>query len=172
MILSRAAFRSIPAASLTLAILLAAAGARPARADEPAAVPPAAHAMSHADSVQADKDVDVTEVLKGIAGRENVPADSVFKNIRVMKQVPAGRLVRIMDRGFARSLGVTCDHCHIAGHWADDDKKTKQIARDMMAMVHTINDSLLTAIPNLKSEKPVVNCTTCHRGQVKPATDL
>ena len=111
-------------------------------------------------------------VLKKIAGRENAPAESVFKNIKVMKGVPAGRLVRIMNFGFGRSLGVGCAHCHTVGEWDKEDKKQKQITRDMSAMVRVINDTLLTRIQNLESKKPIVNCTTCHRGQVKPALDM
>ena len=42
-------------------------------------------------------------LLRQIAGRENLPAESVFKNIEVMKGVPAGRLVRIMNAGFGRT---------------------------------------------------------------------
>ena len=38
-------------------------------------------------------------------------------------------------------------------------------------MVREINAKLGT-IEGLDSEKPVVNCTTCHRGQIKPALDL
>jgi hypothetical protein len=48
----------------------------------------------------------------------------------------------------------------------------KQIARDMWAMMTAINQEYLSKIKNLKSERPVVNCTTCHRGQAKPATEL
>ena len=111
-------------------------------------------------------------VLKKIAGRESAPAESVFKNIKVFKGMPAGRLVRIMNFGFGRSLGVGCAHCHTVGEWDKEDRKEKQIARDMGAMMRAINDTLLLRIPNLQSKKPIVNCTTCHRGQVKPALDL
>jgi hypothetical protein len=111
-------------------------------------------------------------VLRDIAGRENQPAESVFKNIKMMKTVPAGRLLRIMNIGFGRSLGVGCAHCHVVGEWDKEDKQQKQIARDMSAMVSTINGRLLRDIPNLKSDRPTVNCTTCHRGDVKPALDL
>jgi len=41
-----------------------------------------------------------------------------------------------------------------------------------MAMSRAINDSLLTRIANLESKKPQVTCTTCHRGQTKPATSM
>jgi hypothetical protein len=39
-------------------------------------------------------------------------------------------------------------------------------------MVARINGELLKGIPNLKGPNAVVNCTTCHRGQVKPALDM
>lgn len=114
----------------------------------------------------------VAELREKIKGRENVSADSVFENIKLFKGVPAGRLLAIMEMGFSRSLGVRCEHCHVAGKWASEDKKQKQIARDMAAMSRTINDSLLAKIPNLGGPHPTVNCTTCHRGQVKPALNL
>jgi len=89
-----------------------------------------------------------------------------------MKNTPAGRLLSVMEMGFARSLGVNCTHCHIAEKWEAEDKPQKQIARDMSAMVSTINRDLLKNIKNLKSEAPIINCTTCHRGNVKPALNL
>ena len=67
---------------------------------------------------------------------------------------------------------VRCEHCHVAGKWASEDKKQKQIARDMSTMSRAINDTLLTRIPNLEGPHPTINCTTCHRGQVKPALNL
>jgi hypothetical protein len=77
-----------------------------------------------------------------------------------------------MEMGYARSLGVTCTHCHTPEKWEAEDKTTKQTAREMSAMVGTINGELLKNIKNLKSAAPTVNCTTCHRGQVKPALNL
>ncbi len=124
------------------------------------------------DSFAAERDSLMREVLKQIAGRETMPAESVFKNIRTLKGVPAGRVARIMNFGYGRSLGVRCAHCHDPAKWDSDDKAQKQIARDMHAMMGRINSELLPAIRNLKSEQPGVNCTTCHRGQVKPAQNL
>ncbi len=124
------------------------------------------------DSFAAERDSLMNEVLQRIAGRENAPAESVFKNIKALKGFPAGRLLRIMNNGWGRSLGVSCRHCHVPGHWADEDKPQKQVARDMSAMMATINTDLLPKIKNLKSEKPFINCTTCHRGSVKPAINL
>jgi len=119
-----------------------------------------------------DQAAALAELRKSIAGKENEPAEKVFKNIQLMKGLPAGRLLRIMEMGYSRSLGVTCTHCHLPGEWEKDEKPTKQIARDMAAMVTAINGQHLTQIKNLKSESPVVNCTSCHRGQTKPALNL
>jgi hypothetical protein len=114
----------------------------------------------------------VAEVAKLIGGQENRPAEMVFKNIKTLNGIPAGNLLGIMQLGFARSLGVTCAHCHLPGQWEKDDKPAKQIARDMWAMMHTIDNNLLKNIDGLKDRTPMVNCTTCHRGQLRPALDL
>src|SRR5215213_978491 len=114
----------------------------------------------------------IAKLKEQIKGKEKEPAEKVFKNIQMMKGVPAERLLAIMQMGYARSLGVTCTHCHTPEKWEAEDKPTKQIARDMAAMVKTINGELLKNIKNLQSASPTVNCTTCHRGQVKPALNL
>lgn len=119
------------------------------------------------DQVQA-----LADLRKAIAGQENKPAPEVFKNIQMLKAMPAGRLLRVMEMGYARSLGVNCTHCHVPGEWEKEDKPTKLIARDMSAMVTAINTEQLKKIKNLKSPDPVINCTTCHRGQIKPALNL
>lgn len=107
-----------------------------------------------------------------ISGKENQPAEQVFKNIQLLKGMPAGRLLAVMEVGYSKSLGVNCTHCHVAGQWEKEEKPTKQITRDMSAMAKAINTEYLKGIKNLKSPNPVVNCTTCHRGQVKPALNM
>lgn len=107
-----------------------------------------------------------------ISGKENQPAEQVFKNIQLLKGMPAGRLLAVMEVGYSKSLGVNCTHCHVAGQWEKEEKPTKQITRDMSAMAKAINTEYLKAIKNLKNPNPVVNCTTCHRGQVKPALNM
>jgi hypothetical protein len=107
-------------------------------------------------------------ILRSIAGRENQPAESVFKNIKIFKEVPAGRLVNIMNMGFGRSLGVSCGFCHVPGKWDLDDKEEKKTARLMFAMVQTINRDYMSKVPNDRGAPPVVNCFTCHRGNAHP----
>lgn len=113
----------------------------------------------------------VAELKKQIAGKEKLPAKQVFKNLKMMGDVPAERLLGVMENGFARSLGVSCTHCHNPSAWDSDEKDAKHIAREMSAMARSIREQL-KAIEKLGSENPTVNCTTCHRGNVKPATSL
>lgn len=114
----------------------------------------------------------LAKLREQIKGKENDLAPTVFKNIQTMKNTPAGRLLAVMEQGFAKSLGVNCTHCHVPDKWEAEDKTQKQTARDMSAMVSTINRELLKNIKNLKSEMPLVNCTTCHRGEIKPALNM
>ena len=166
-----------------LGVLAVAAGCSSARKTEsgpspvqsPAAAPPqsAATAPTAAkDSVTAERERYVAEVRQEIAGKETLPASQVFKNIKMLTDVPAARLLGIMNIGYGKSLGVSCTHCHTPGEWDREDKTQKQTARDMSKMVATINNDLLKNIPNLKGPNAIVNCTTCHRGQVKPALNL
>ena len=90
----------------------------------------------------------------------------------MLKAMPAARLLKVMELGYSKSLGVNCTHCHVVDQWEKDDKSTKQITREMMKMVGGINNEYLKNIKNLKSENPMINCTTCHRGQTKPALNM
>ena len=128
----------------------------------------AARAAFRRDSIAKDRDKLYNEALAKIAGRENQPAESVYKNIKLFQGAPAGRVLRIMAMGFDPALGVSCSHCHVVGEYEKEDKPTKQIARDMFAMVTAINTQYLPKIKNLRSTNPTVNCSTCHRGQARP----
>jgi photosynthetic reaction center cytochrome c subunit len=121
------------------------------------------------DSINAvRRDSAAAMILRSIAGRENQPAESVFKNIKIMKGFPAGRLVNIMNMGFGRSLGVSCGFCHVPGKWDLDDKEEKQTARLMFAMVQTINRDFMSKVPVDSGPPAVVNCFTCHMGNPRP----
>ncbi len=132
--------------------------------EKPAAEHPAMQRSAGGNPVEA--------LEKSIAGREKEPAGTVFKNVQILKTVPAGQLIEIMKSGFSRSLGVRCSYCHVMGEWAKDDKSDKQVARDMLKMTATINNDLLKNIKNLMSDKPEVTCATCHRGKEMPATSM
>jgi len=131
-----------------------------------------ARPVAAADSVAEERARYVREVLAAIEGREQEPAGEVFDDVEAFANVPAERLLQIMDLGFGRSLGVSCTHCHTPDDWAASDSTAKRVARQMVAMSKRINEELLPAVEGLRSERPVVNCTTCHRGEPKPALSL
>src|SRR5262245_1083596 len=58
------------------------------------------------DSKPFDQAQALADLKKQIAGKENQPASEVFKNIQMLKTVPAGRLLAIMQIGYSKSLGV------------------------------------------------------------------
>ena len=44
----------------------------------------------------------------------------------MVKNMPAGQLLRVMEMGYARSLGVNCTHCHVPDKWESEEKPAKQ----------------------------------------------
>ncbi len=126
-------------------------------------------ARARRDSINAfRRDSLMRVVLASIAGKENMPAESVFKNIRIFKGVPAGRVVNIMGRGFSPALGVSCGFCHVVGAYEKEDKEEKQTARVMYAMVNSINKDFMVKLAEPGRNPPTVNCSTCHRGMTRP----
>ena len=154
-------------ALVVISRLAALADAAPAATPSPAAAEatPAATPFTDVDAEH------LASLRRSIAGHEKEPAEIVFENIQVHRGKPAGAILSIMEIGYSRSLGVHCSHCHDTKDWSSDEKVEKKVTREMTGMVREINAKLGT-IEGLDSEKPVVNCTTCHRGQIKPALDL
>ena len=118
------------------------------------------------DSLAVERMKYVDEVMASVKGKEKMPADSVFKNIKVFKDMPVERFIGMMNNGWGRSLGVNCTGCHNPKDWASDEKDEKDSAREMVKFTTTINQDLLKKIKGM--EKSNVNCGTCHRGQKHP----
>ena len=118
-----------------------------------------------------EDDPQVKQLLAQIAGKEKLPAKQVFKNVKLLGDIPAGRLLRIMDAGYSQSLGVSCDHCHVEDRWEADEKRPKRAAREMILLTREINDKL-GQMEEIDTDDATVNCTTCHRGFVKPALQM
>jgi len=126
----------------------------------------------NADSA-ADRERTVREILATLGSRDTLLAGEVFTSVTTnLREVSARKLLAIMDIGYGRSLGVSCAHCHVTTAWESEDKPQKQIAREMARMDSAVIFGYLANIKHLKSERPLVNCTTCHRGSVKPALDM
>jgi len=91
-------------------------------------------------------------------------AEEQFKNIKVLKGVPADQVFPAMQFVTA-SLGVECEYCHVRGdkglEFEKDDKKTKVTARKMMEMMFAVNKE------NFEGHRDVT-CYSCHRGAADP----
>lgn len=122
------------------------------------------------DSLAADRAKYAKMVKEAIAGKEKTNAEDVFKNIKIFKGRPAEQVIGIMENGWSKALGVSCNHCHDVKDWASESKGDHAIAREMVAMVGKINDDLIATMPSYatKERKPRVGCTTCHRGESHP----
>jgi photosynthetic reaction center cytochrome c subunit len=87
-------------------------------------------------------------------------AEEQFKNIQVLKGIPADQLIPAMQF-ITASLGVECEFCHVESAFEKDDKKPKQTARKMMEMMFAINKD------NFEGHREVT-CYSCHRGSTDP----
>ena len=166
--------------ALPLALLVASAAVAGAQTPSPSpAGPPAggpggpmgAPPSGSPPPYAADNERSIQSVQAAIKGKEDLPAKEVFKNVLILGDLPAARLLRTMQ-GFTRSIGVACTKCHVADKWDSDEKDEKGVTRDMMKMTRAINEDYLKKITALADDKPNVNCNTCHRGQAKPGAEL
>jgi len=101
------------------------------------------------------------------APHDTRPAEQVFKNVQVLKGIPADEFMSTMGF-FSASLGISCVDCHTAesgGDWAKyaDDSDRKRRTRGMIAMVNLMNK-------NFFGGQRVLTCYTCHRGSTTPET--
>jgi photosynthetic reaction center cytochrome c subunit len=87
-------------------------------------------------------------------------AEEQFKNIQVLKGVPAEQIFPTMQF-ISASLGVECEFCHVHNAFEKDDKKPKQTARKMIDMMFAINKD------NFEGHREVT-CNSCHRGSAHP----
>lgn len=91
-------------------------------------------------------------------------AGKKFKNIKVLKNLPADKLIPTMH-AWNTSLGVQCEFCHVVGPnhsgFERDDKPAKNMARAMVTMTMDLN----------KHQKALDNkatCYLCHHGHANP----
>ena len=89
-------------------------------------------------------------------------AEEQFKNIQVLKGIPADQLIPAMQF-IAASLGVECEYCHDREAMDKDVKKPKKIARQMMTMMFDIDK-------NNFEGRLAVTCYSCHRGAAVPVS--
>lgn len=83
-----------------------------------------------------------------------------FKNIKVLTDLPADQLGKVMNL-FAADLGVDCNFCHEGEAFEKDGKKEKEAARKMIKMTMGINKDQF-------NNRPQVTCNSCHNGHEQP----
>ncbi len=94
-----------------------------------------------------------------------VTAGQKFKNIKVLNDMPADQMGKVMNI-MSASLGVDCNFCHISETEFDKDgKKEKDIARKMIAMTFMLNKDYFDG-------KLEVTCNTCHQGREHPVSAI
>lgn len=89
-------------------------------------------------------------------------AGQKYKNIKVLNELPAEQLGRVMNI-MSASLGVDCKMCHVSNErdFEKDDIDHKDIARKMIRMTMDLNKNSFDG----KSE---ISCNTCHNGNERP----
>ena len=100
------------------------------------------------------------------------------ENLQVLAEDVKGAELGAVMRGFATSLGVRCQHCHVGEgqdlsqfDFASDEKPTKQKARVMLQMVDALNHEHLPKLSDIEERSSPaleVTCMTCHRKQSRP----
>jgi hypothetical protein len=97
-------------------------------------------------------------------------ASEQFKNIQVLKDLPADQLYPTMHF-MADSLGIQCVDCHVGipgqVDGEKDDKQMKLTARKMLLMTMEINKSNFDS----RNNSHAVTCYTCHRGSRQPLSE-
>lgn len=89
-----------------------------------------------------------------------VTAGQKFKNIKVLNEMPADQMGKVMNL-MAASLGVNCSFCHIGDDFEKDGKEEKESAREMLKMTFALNKTYF-------DNRSEVSCATCHNGRTHP----
>lgn len=159
---------SMLSAAAVAAVLVAIACSR-AIAPTQQAAPPDARPVNRN---QRFNDSVVEAFLTRLGTRQSDSAGRVFENLQLanLRGVSARTFLGIMNGGYARALGVSCEHCHDLADFASDSKRPKLAAREMAAMHRMINQELarMEHIRTPATENRAISCVTCHRGLVNP----
>lgn len=117
-------------------------------------------------------------VAGGVAYAQEFRWPEQPENLQVLGDDFKGAKLGEVMRGFATSLGVRCEHCHVGEgmdlttfDFAADDKPAKQKARLMLEMVAAMNNDYLPQLAEIEARAEPelrVECITCHRGRPRP----
>jgi photosynthetic reaction center cytochrome c subunit len=92
-------------------------------------------------------------------------AEQIFSNVQVLKGIPVTEFMNTMGF-FAASVGLNCVYCHVPESLQDwkkfaEDVPRKRIARNMIAMVNSINKTSFGG-------RAAITCYSCHHGNERP----
>ena len=125
------------------------------------------------------------------------PGPAASTNLQVLPKDTPPQEVLVLMQQFTQALGVQCTYCHVQPpvrlitpeeaaaaenqgqgrgrgqgplpmNFAADDKPQKQVAREMLKLVHDINARLSARRGKPASAVVQVQCVTCHRGVTEP----
>jgi hypothetical protein len=116
--------------------------------------------------------------LPALSFAQNTFPPASFKNLQVLPKDSTAAVVVGTMKGFAGSLGVRCQFCHVGKEglplaefdFVSDEIAQKKTARIMMRLTDDINKTLDAAVPRAAGAEARVTCITCHRGQSTPTT--
>jgi photosynthetic reaction center cytochrome c subunit len=91
------------------------------------------------------------------------------ENVKVLTDLQGQPLRAEMQR-MSAALGVKCEHCHVQGNFASDEKAPKRIARRMIEMTKALNAQHFDKHEVKEGESVLgrVTCYTCHQGAEAP----
>ena len=91
------------------------------------------------------------------------------ENVKILTELQ-GQPLRAEMRRIAAALGVECDHCHVQGNYASDEKLPKRVGRRMIEMTKSINAQSFPKYQVKEGESVLgrVTCMTCHQGTTTP----
>jgi len=91
------------------------------------------------------------------------------ENVKILTDLE-GQPLRAEMRRIAAALGVECDHCHVQGNYASDEKLPKRVGRRMIEMTKSINAQSFSKYQVKEGESVLgrVTCMTCHQGTTTP----
>jgi hypothetical protein len=108
--------------------------------------------------------------------------DEKPQNLKILPKDISDKELHQVMKGYAISLGVRCNFCHVAEQvegqehpkfdFASDNKPEKKIARDMMLMVNAINNNYIGKIIGGDHPLEQITCVTCHMGKKTPTISI
>ena len=103
------------------------------------------------------------------AAAQAPPPARRLENIKVLTGWTSVEVADEMRR-LADAVGVKCDHCHVQGNFASDEKRAKRTGRRMLELTLALNAEYFPTHQPAPGESKLgkITCYTCHRGAATP----